>query len=114
MKYSDAFWYGVTLLATDDVAELWTVKVNNLSGRPRKLSVYPYFPIGYKSWMNQSAEWNADVVGVVASSVTPYQKASVSTRTGLVWSKCLRIGAEVKACLLPGIAGPTRREYPYQ
>jgi len=61
-------------LPTDDVAELWTINVTNLSGRPRKLSITPYFPIGYMSWMNQSAEWNKDLVGVVASSVTPYQK----------------------------------------
>ncbi|RYP73943.1 hypothetical protein DL769_004114 [Monosporascus sp. CRB-8-3] len=58
-----------------DAAELWTVKVTNISGRPRKVSVYPYFPIGYMSWMNQSAEWRDDHCGVVASSVTPYQKS---------------------------------------
>ncbi|KAK4161799.1 Cellobionic acid phosphorylase [Cladorrhinum sp. PSN259] len=63
-------------LPTEDVAELWTIKVTNTSGRPRRISVTPYFPIGYKSWMNQSAEWNPDLVGIVASSVTPYQKAS--------------------------------------
>ncbi|KAK4225236.1 Cellobionic acid phosphorylase [Podospora fimiseda] len=63
-------------LPTDDVAELWTIKVTNISGRSRRISVTPYFPIGYKSWMNQSAEWNPDLNAIVASSVTPYQKAS--------------------------------------
>ncbi|KAL2016600.1 hypothetical protein VTK56DRAFT_3257 [Thermocarpiscus australiensis] len=63
-------------LPTHDVVELWTIKVTNISGRPRWISVTPYFPIGYMSWMNQSAEWNRDLVGVVASSVTPYQKAA--------------------------------------
>ncbi|KAL2130381.1 hypothetical protein VTI74DRAFT_6543 [Chaetomium olivicolor] len=62
-------------LPTHDVAELWTIKLTNISGRPRRIAVTPYFPIGYMSWMNQSAEWNPDLVGVVASSVTPYQKA---------------------------------------
>lgn len=62
-------------LPTDDVAELWTIKVTNISGRARRISVTPYFPIGYMSWMNQSAEWDRELVGVVASSVTPYQKA---------------------------------------
>jgi cellobionic acid phosphorylase len=38
--------------------------------------VYPYFPIGYMSWMNQSAEYRADLGGVVASCVTPYQKVA--------------------------------------
>ncbi|KAI1816516.1 Six-hairpin glycosidase-like protein [Poronia punctata] len=63
------------VVPTDDVAELWTVKVTNLTNKPRKISVYPYFPFGYMSWMNQSGEWREDLGGVIASSVTPYQKA---------------------------------------
>ncbi|KAF2192294.1 glycoside hydrolase family 94 protein [Zopfia rhizophila CBS 207.26] len=63
------------VLPTEDVAELWTIKVTNQSGRPRKVSVYPYFPIGYMSWMNQEAEYHQDLGGVVARSITPYQKA---------------------------------------
>ena len=61
---------------TEDVVELWSLKVTNLSGRARKLSVYPYFPIGYMSWMNQSGEYRPDLGGVVASCVTPYQKVA--------------------------------------
>ena len=61
-------------LPTDDVVELWTLTVTNLSGRMRHISVTPYFPIGYMSWMNQSGEYRADLGGIVASSVTPYQK----------------------------------------
>jgi len=63
-------------LPVDDVVELWSLRVSNLSGRPRKVSVYPYFPIGYMSWMNQSAEYRHDLGGIVASSVTPYQKVA--------------------------------------
>ncbi|MEO6279309.1 GH36-type glycosyl hydrolase domain-containing protein [Roseateles sp.] len=63
-------------LPTDDVVELWELRVSNLSGRPRRISVTPYFPIGNMSWMNQSAEWRADLGGIVASSVTPYQKVA--------------------------------------
>lgn len=62
-------------LPTDDVAELWTVKVSNASSRRRKISVYPYFTIGYMSWMNQAAEYRSDLGGIVGSSITPYQKA---------------------------------------
>jgi len=62
-------------IPTSDVVELWTVRVTNISGRPRKISVYPYFPIGYLSWMNQSAVYREDLGGIVASSITPYQKA---------------------------------------
>ena len=61
-------------LPVDDVAELWTVQVTNLSERPRRISIYPYFTIGMMSWMNQSAEYRPDLSGIVASSVTPYQK----------------------------------------
>ncbi|WP_338767976.1 NdvB protein [Massilia sp. METH4] len=63
-------------LPVDDVAELWSLKVTNLSGRPRRLSVVPYFTIGYMSWMNQSAEYRADLQGIVASCVAPYQKVA--------------------------------------
>jgi cellobionic acid phosphorylase len=63
-------------LPTDDVVELWQLNVTNLSGRPRKLSIYPYFPMGYMSWMNQSAEYRADLGGIVGTCVTPYQKVA--------------------------------------
>jgi cellobionic acid phosphorylase len=63
-------------LPTDDVVELWELRITDLSGRPRRISVVPYFPVGYMSWMNQSAEWRADLGGIVASSVTPYQKVA--------------------------------------
>ncbi|MDN2483485.1 GH36-type glycosyl hydrolase domain-containing protein [Vibrio agarivorans] len=63
-------------LPENDVVELWQLKVKNVSGRERKISVYPYFPIGYMSWMNQSAKYRSDLGGVVASCVTPYQKVA--------------------------------------
>lgn len=61
-------------IPTHDVAELWHLAVENLSGRPRRISVYPYFTIGYISWMNQEGEYREDLGGLVATSVTPYQK----------------------------------------
>lgn len=61
-------------LPREDVVELWSLTVTDLTGRPRRVSVTPYFPIGYMSWMNQSGEYRADLGGIVASSVTPYQK----------------------------------------
>ena len=63
-------------LPTDDVVEMWSLRVTNLSGRARKITVTPYFPIGYMSWMNQSGEYRADMKGIVASSITPYQKVA--------------------------------------
>jgi cellobionic acid phosphorylase len=82
---SDILWetesFGVRVemtlrLPTEDVAELWTVKVTNLSSRKRRISVYPHFTIGYMSWMNQSASWREDLCGIVGTSITPYQKAA--------------------------------------
>ena len=61
-------------LPKDDVMELWKVKVKNLSQNKRKLSIYPYFSIGYMSWMNQSGEYKKDLQGIVCSCITPYQK----------------------------------------
>ncbi len=61
-------------LPKEDALELWRVKVQNLSDRKRKLSIYPYFTVGYMSWMNQSAVYNEDLQAMVCSAITPYQK----------------------------------------
>ncbi len=61
-------------LTAKDVVERWSLSVNNLSSRERKLSIYPYFSIGYMSWMNQSATFDANLNAIVASAITPYQK----------------------------------------
>lgn len=61
-------------IPTDDVAEMWTINVTNLRDVRRNISVYPYFVIGNMSWMNQEGEYREDLGGIVASSVTPYQK----------------------------------------
>ncbi len=80
---SDAAWtvrsQGIELelivcLPPDEVAELWTLRARNVSGRARRLSLYPYFPVGYMSWMNQAGRYRPDLGGVVCDSVTPYQK----------------------------------------
>jgi cellobionic acid phosphorylase len=72
---------GVTLdlclgLTVEDAVELWSVELRNASSRPRRLSLYPYFPVGYMSWMNQSARYRPDLDGIVATCVTPYQKVA--------------------------------------
>ncbi len=63
-------------IPADDAIELWTVTVTNESSRARNISLYPCFTIGYMSWMNQSAEYDAELGAIVASSITPYQKLS--------------------------------------
>ncbi|GFN32251.1 GH36-type glycosyl hydrolase domain-containing protein [Paenibacillus xylaniclasticus] len=61
-------------LPREEAIELWRVKVKNVSARARNISVYPYFTVGYMSWMNQSGEYNEDLQAIVCSSITPYQK----------------------------------------
>jgi cellobionic acid phosphorylase len=61
-------------LPKEDVMELWRVKVTNLSNVKRKISIYPYFTVGYMSWMNQSGEYRSHLQGIVCSAITPYQK----------------------------------------
>lgn len=82
-------------LSPDSVAELWSLQVTNLSNRQRKISVYPYFTIGYMSWMNQSAEYNDELGAIVASSITPYQKYQDYAKIKHLWDKTYLI-AETK------------------
>lgn len=61
-------------LPIKDSVELWTLKVCNKGENSRRLSIYPYFTIGYMSWMNQSAKYDERLGGIVATCVSPYQK----------------------------------------
>jgi len=61
-------------LTKDLVVELWSVEVVNGNSKAVSVSIYPCFSIGYMSWMSQSADFNAELSGIVATSVTPYQK----------------------------------------
>ena len=61
-------------LSANRPIELWQIKVSNLSDNDKNLSVTPYFPVGYMSWMNQSGSYNKALGAVVCRSVTPYQK----------------------------------------
>lgn len=76
IEYIDLYVEICLSLTENDLVELWTIKVRNNSSDIRRLSIYPYFPVGYMSWMNQSGEFSADLCGIVCSSVTPYQKVS--------------------------------------
>ncbi|MGN6209017.1 GH36-type glycosyl hydrolase domain-containing protein [Asticcacaulis sp.] len=61
-------------LPVNDACELWEVRLTNSGKRDRQVSFYPAFPLGLMSWMNQSARFDATHGGIVADSVTPYQK----------------------------------------
>jgi cellobionic acid phosphorylase len=77
-----------------DIVELWEVQVRNTSHRRRKVSLYPYFPIGYMSWMNQSARYVPEVGGIVASSVTPYQKVADYFKNKLLKDKTFLVAEQ--------------------
>ena len=61
-------------LATEDTAELWQLSVENLLQTQRDISIYSYFPVGYMSWMNQSAKFDDSLNAILCHSITPYQK----------------------------------------
>lgn len=61
-------------LSKDEHVEFWHVEMINRSLESRNLSIYPFFSIGYMSWMNQSATYHPELNAIVASSIRPYQK----------------------------------------
>jgi len=61
-------------LSKDHPAELWSAKLTNQSSTKRSLLLTPYFPVGYMSWMNQSAAYSNELQAIICRSITPYQK----------------------------------------
>lgn len=61
-------------LPENEALEQWSFKIKNTSNKKQQLSIYPYFPVGYMSWMNQSAEFNEAINAIICSCITPYQK----------------------------------------
>ncbi len=52
------------VIPRDDAAELWTASVRNLSGRPRKLSFYSYFPVESATAMAWEARFDSALGGM--------------------------------------------------
>ena len=62
-------------LASDRALEKWAITLNKYEqSAASNWSVYAYFPLGYMSWMNQSATFDHRQQAVVGTYVTPYQK----------------------------------------
>lgn len=73
----DNLWIEVILtLPVDEACELWEVRLHNAGDAPQSISLYPAFPLGLMSWMNQSADFHAGLNSIVADCVTPYQKVA--------------------------------------
>ncbi|WNC69389.1 gluconokinase, GntK/IdnK-type [Thalassotalea nanhaiensis] len=61
-------------LSESDAIEMWELTVSNLDSKARNVSIYPYFTVGYMSWMNQSADFLPELNAIVATCISPYQK----------------------------------------
>ena len=61
-------------LIPEQGAELWSLSIENRGDETEEFDLYPYFTIGFLSWMNQSADFNSDLNGIVGNKITPYQK----------------------------------------
>lgn len=63
-------------LPTEDSVELWKINITNQGTVEKNIALYPYFTIGYMSWMNQSADYSPSMNGIIARSITPYQQVA--------------------------------------
>lgn len=61
-------------LTVDKPVEIWSFSIKNLGNTARNISIYPYFSIGYMSWLNQSAVFDEKLGAIVATCVSAYQK----------------------------------------
>lgn len=65
----------LTLTLTEsDAVEIWQLRASNLEARTRRISIFPYFPVGYSSWMNLGGHYDPGLRAAIATSVSPYQK----------------------------------------
>lgn len=62
-------------LVGDEALEKWSIDIKKRDlSCVDSWSLYAYFPLGYMSWMNQSADYDVNNKALVATYVTPYQK----------------------------------------
>ena len=57
-------------LTRDDLVEMWQIEIQNLSNKSKRLQVFPYFPVGYMSWMNQSSRYDSRLNAIICSSIS--------------------------------------------
>jgi len=58
----------------EDVVELWKVSLTNISEKKKSIRLYPYFPVGFPSWMNTEGKYSDEIQGMLAYTLTPYRK----------------------------------------
>jgi cellobionic acid phosphorylase len=57
-----------------DIVELWRIRITNTTHHQKNISVYPYFPVGFPSWMNTEGAYDERIGGMLAYTLTPYRK----------------------------------------
>jgi len=62
------------MIPRDDQVELWTVTVTNLGNKARKLSLYPYFPIGQPGIITQISKYEPKLNGITIEYFPYYVK----------------------------------------
>lgn len=71
---ADVLWRNVTdgiettmrlVMPADETVELWTFTVRNVSRRKRRISLYPFFPIGWRGDLINICKWDEKAGGVV-------------------------------------------------
>lgn len=63
-------------LGENDAVERWSLKVTNHQQSKALVQIFPCFSIGYASWMNQSADFEHGLNGILGRYITPYQKVA--------------------------------------
>lgn len=57
-----------------EIVEVWRVTIKNDTNSTRAVSLFPYFPVGFPSWMNTEGGYNDEIGGMLAYTITPYRK----------------------------------------
>ncbi|MFD2166647.1 GH36-type glycosyl hydrolase domain-containing protein [Thalassotalea euphylliae] len=61
-------------LAEETAAEIWSISITNNGDSDVSYDMYPYFSIGYLSWMYQETFFDETLNAIVSKTITPYQK----------------------------------------
>ncbi|WP_448214168.1 GH36-type glycosyl hydrolase domain-containing protein [Colwellia sp. MEBiC06753] len=74
IRYGDLAIEVILTLDDKDAIECWKISLTNHGDTRRDLSVFPYFSIGYQSWMYREANYDPSLQAIIAKSISPYQR----------------------------------------
>ncbi|QDP01535.1 gluconokinase, GntK/IdnK-type [Thalassotalea sp. PS06] len=85
--------------------EVWQLSIEDLSGKARKLSVYPAFSVGYRSWMNQSADFDSNLNAIVAKAIAPYQQLKDYEKSKAASKRCFMTSNQTPTSWCASLSG---------